>query len=395
MREVLRGPRLMDLTETTTINARGSPLDDSPPTGRFGIVVVGAAFLLALATFLVFAGFTPIIPTATVVLTLMVGDGLVVVILLVLISIELARLRAARRAARAGARLHSRFVALFSLVAAIPAIITAIVAAVSVEWAINPRIHEANVAAFITEANQATQLYREILVSRAAARCGELTAGDIGRSALLLQSDPMKLNEYFSSRSKTLGFTAAALMKNDGTPIIVAQGSDEKLIAKPEPSDFQDAVNGEALCGFLGVGNIFVGIRPIPGADGQFLYAARGIDPLAAKVAEDAALVSNIWARFEAHRHSLELGFATVFVLLALTMLFSAIWLGLAFANRLVRPIRGLIRAADEVASGNLQVQVPTRRLTETSATSGNVQQDDLRAAASADGPDRRERAQR
>ena len=69
-----------------------------------------------------------------------------------------------------------------------------------------------------------------------------------------------------------------------------------------------------------------------------------------------------MWGRFEAHRHSLELGFATVFVLLALTMLFSAIWLGLAFANRLVRPIRRLIRATDEVASGNLHVQVPTRR---------------------------------
>ena len=64
---------------------------------------------------------------------------------------------------------------------------------------------------------------------------------------------------------------------------------------------------------------------------------------------------------FEAHRHSLELGFATVFVMLALTMLFSAIWLGLAWANRLVGPIRRLIRATDEVASGNLHVQVPTR----------------------------------
>ena len=94
MREVLRGPRFADLTGTTSINARGSPLlDDSPPTGRFGIVVVGAAFVLALATFLVFAGFTPIIPTATVVLTLLVGDGLVVVILIILISIELARLQ--------------------------------------------------------------------------------------------------------------------------------------------------------------------------------------------------------------------------------------------------------------------------------------------------------------
>jgi hypothetical protein len=93
------------LTGTTTIIPRASALlDDSRPTGRFGIVVVGAAFVLALATFLVFAGVTPIIPTATVVLILLVGDGLVVVILIILISMELARLRAARRAARATSR---------------------------------------------------------------------------------------------------------------------------------------------------------------------------------------------------------------------------------------------------------------------------------------------------
>ena len=182
-----------------------------PADGRFGIVVVGAAFVLALATFLVFAGVTPIIPTATVVLILLLGDGLVVIILIILISMELARLRAARRAARAGARLHSRFVALFSLVAAIPAIITAVVATVSVEWAINPRFMS-DVAAFINESNQATQLYRESQC-RALLRDVELTAGDIARSAMLLQSDPTQFKEYFSSRSKTLGFNAAALMK--------------------------------------------------------------------------------------------------------------------------------------------------------------------------------------
>ena len=315
--------------------------------------------MLALATFLVFAGVTPILPTATVVSSLLIGDGLVVITLIVLIGIELARLRSARKAARAGARLHSRFVALFSLVAAIPAIVTAVVATVSVEWAINPRFMS-DVAAFINESNQATQLYRESQC-RALLRDVELTAGDIARSAMLLRTAPEEFKEYFSSRAKTLGFAAAALMKADGSPVQIAAGSNEKLIAKPDPSDFRDALNGEPLCGFLGVGNIFVAIRPIPGADGQFLYAARGIDPLAAKVAEDAASVSRMWERFEAHRHSLELGFATVFVLLALTMLFSAIWLGLAWANRLVGPIRRLIRATDDVASGNLHVQVPTR----------------------------------
>jgi two-component system nitrogen regulation sensor histidine kinase NtrY len=346
--------------ENKSSNGQGArPFDDSGPTARFGPIAVGAAFVLALATFLVFAGFTPILPTETVVLTLLIGDGLVVIVLIVLIAIELRRLWSARRAARAGARLHSRFVALFSLVAAIPAIVTAVVATVSVEWAINPRFMS-DVAAFINESNQATQLYRESQC-RALLRDVELTASDISRSALLLRSDPGQFKDYFSSRAKTLGFGAAALMKSDGNPLEISEGSDAKLIARPDPSDFRDALNGEDLCGFLGAGNIFVAIRPIPGAEGQFLYAARGIDPLAAKVAEDAASVASLWGRFEAHRRSLELGFATVFVMLALTMLFSAIWLGLTWANRLVGPIRRLIRAADEVGSGNLHVHVPAR----------------------------------
>ncbi len=185
-------------------------------------------------------------------------------------------------------------------------------------------------------------------------------------------------------------------MKSDGNPLEIADGSDPKLIARPDPSDFQDALAGEDLCGFLGAGNIFVAIRPIPGAEGQFLYAARGIDPLAAKVAEDAASVASLWGRFEAHRHSLELGFATVFVMLALTMLFSAIWLGLTFANRLVGPIRRLIRATDEVASGNLHVQVPTRASDGDLGHLGDTfNKMTVGALAPADRPDRRQRAQR
>ncbi len=349
------------MSGTTTINARGSALlDDGRPTGRLGVIVVGAAFLLALATFLVFARFTPILPTPTVVWILLVGDGLVVIILIGLIGIELFGLRAARRAARAGARLHSRFVALFGLVAAIPAIVTAVVAGVSVEWAINPKFMS-DVASFISEANQATQLYGDAQC-RALLRDAELTAGDIARTAGQFQSDPAQFKDYFSSRAKTLGFNAAALMKGDGTVIQLAEGSDPKLIAKPEASDFKDAVNGELVCQVLRTGYVFVAIRPIPKTDGEFLYAARAFDPLTAKVADDAASASMMWARFEADRRGIELAFATVFVMLALTMLFSAIWLGLAFANRLVRPIRSLIRATDEVASGNLHVQVPTRR---------------------------------
>src|SRR6202012_5107114 len=47
---------------------------------------------------------------------------------------------------------------------------------------------------------------------------------------------------------------------------------------------------------------------------------------------------------------------------IALTVLATAVLIGLNFANRLVAPIRRLIGAANIVSTGNLHVQVPVRR---------------------------------
>ena len=147
------------------------PALESRASRRFGPVAVGAALILALATFVIFAGFSPIIPTQGIVLSILAGDGLVTFSLLILIGLELRKLRAARRAARAGARLHSRVVALFALVAAIPALVTAVVATVSVEWAINPAFMK-NVADFINESAAVFATLPGIAMPVAAARRG-------------------------------------------------------------------------------------------------------------------------------------------------------------------------------------------------------------------------------
>jgi two-component system nitrogen regulation sensor histidine kinase NtrY len=333
---------------------------DGRTSGRFGPFAVGGALILALATFVIFAGFTPIIPTPTVVLAILAGDGLIIVCLLVLIGLELRSLRAARRAARAGARLHNRVVALFSLVAAIPALVTAVVATVSVEWAINPAFMK-DVGAFLGESGELAQVYRESQCS-ALLREAELTAGDLAQAARLLRANPDLFRDYLGARAHALGFSAAAVIKADGSVAATAAGSDAKLIAKPEASDFAAAAARQPYCGLLGQGNVFIAMRPIDGLDNSFFYAARTFNPASDRVASDASSVSAIFANFEAHRHNIELGFASVFVMLSLTMLISAVWMGLTFANQLVGPIRRLIRATDEVASGNLYVQVPTRR---------------------------------
>ncbi len=64
----------------------------------------------------------------------------------------------------------------------------------------------------------------------------------------------------------------------------------------------------------------------------------------------------------EEKRAGIQVAFASMFALIAMIVLLSAVWFGLNFSNRLVAPIRRLIHATDQVATGNFYVQVPVRR---------------------------------
>src|SRR5579863_267707 len=202
-------------TEAKGEEAERAPSDDNRPVGRFGPAAVAAALALSVFTFVVFAGFTPVIPTRPVALAIFSGNALVIVVLLALIALETRKVIAARRAGRAGARLHSRVVALFSLVAAVPALVTAGVATVSLERGLNPAFME-DIRTFIGKTTEATRFYRESQC-RSLLRDAELTANDLSQSAALFASDRSLFHNYLTSRARFLGFSVAAIMKSDGT----------------------------------------------------------------------------------------------------------------------------------------------------------------------------------
>ncbi len=64
-------------------------------------------------------------------------------------------------------------------------------------------------------------------------------------------------------------------------------------------------------------------------------------------------------ANLAAGRTSLQIAFGVLYLGFALIVLLAAIWAAIAVADRIVRPIRLLISAADSVATGNLNVVVP------------------------------------
>jgi two-component system nitrogen regulation sensor histidine kinase NtrY len=99
----------------------------------------------------------------------------------------------------------------------------------------------------------------------------------------------------------------------------------------------------------------------LQGFDNAYLYAARLLDP---QVMQQLAVTNETVAEFraiEATRFGIQVAFGILLLGVTVVVLLSAIWLGIGFANRLVSPIRNLIDAANEVARGNLSVQVRPR----------------------------------
>ena len=107
-----------------------------------------------------------------------------------------------------------------------------------------------------------------------------------------------------------------------------------------------------------------VKLREIPET---FLYTIRLVDPEVIKARQIVRANTDEYRGLEANRRSTQVAFALLYLGLTLVIVLSAIWTGIAVADRLVRPIRQLIGAADEVATGNLDVSVPVR------ATDGDV----------------------
>ncbi|MCI0468047.1 MAG: PAS domain-containing sensor histidine kinase [Beijerinckiaceae bacterium] len=348
--------------QKTSRRSSGGKNDRPRFTARFGPVAVILAFFIGLVSFLIFSGFTPVAPSNSVVLGLFLANILSIIIVLGFIAAEAYALFKARRAGVAGAELHVRIVGLFSIIAAAPALLMAWVGSVTLERSLNPSFMQDG-RGFVQSTIDAARLFQEGQC-RALLQEARLTASDLDRAKLMFEVDRPLFREFFSTRARFLGFTAAALLKSDG--VVVEQVDTGAVIGnavvRPEPRDFEDARKNEPTCLILDEGRTFVALRTLLSFQDTFLYAARPVDPFAVEFPRQAARLVALYDAFDDHRRGIRIAFATMFVLIALIMLLSATWLGLSFADSLVAPIRRLIAATDEVSSGNLHVQVPVRK---------------------------------
>lgn len=325
---------------------------------RFGLAAIGTALLSALATFVIFAGYSPIAPTDQVVITLFLVNIAIVFGLIALVGWEVRKLVVARREGAAAARLHIRIVSSFSLIAAVPALAMAVVATITLDRGLNPAFMQ-DIRSFVQKTMEVADLYRRDQC-QSLLRDTQLTASDIDQAHPMFDQNRSLFQDYFSSRARFLSFSVAKIVKADKSELIDSGLTDENAVY-PEPQDFVDATPDSPVCVAPVGRQTFIALTKLRSYPNAYLYAARQVDPYAVEFPKQAESIAQVYQAFDTHRRNIQIAFATMFVLLAMIMLLSAVWLGLSFANRLVNPIRRLIGAADQVATGNLDVRVPVR----------------------------------
>jgi two-component system, NtrC family, nitrogen regulation sensor histidine kinase NtrY len=340
------------------------------PTGNETIlsrvisVVRFSAFALAVAsiatTFLLVTGLLNVALNEQRIFFLVVGTSVVAAILLVIVVFDLAQLFNQWRRGLAGARLHVRIVGLFTLIAAVPAILIAIVASVTLERGLNPWF-SGSLRELVTSSGTIAQGYQQQLCQNVG-REMKLMAEDIenAKRTRLYDQNRSVFKTFLTTRAVMLGFPFAVIMTQDGTIIDRAEtrSLDEPL--PPREQDFRDAATPEPPCMLT---TRFVGaLIKLPSFDNQFLFVARRADPQAISFGQVAEQAIDQYRLLDQQRVNVQRAFTIMYAIITLMLLLSAIWMGLAFANRLVNPIRRLINATDAVSAGNLYVQVPTQR---------------------------------
>jgi two-component system, NtrC family, nitrogen regulation sensor histidine kinase NtrY len=325
-----------------------------------GVAAVALALLSAILTFVVLAGLTPIAPTHEVVVTLLLANAGTVFLLVLVIAREVWKIVQARRRGRAAARLHVRIVALFSIIAAVPAIAVAVVASVTLDRGLD-RLFSQQTRSLIENSLIVADAYVREHVQFVRADAIAI-AIELARAKPLFDQSREQFHQFLAVQASIRGLPGVMLLDKDLNVIDQVDARTSEAFVKPS-SEVLAAVNDtEPQVAMFLEDNYIAAIIKLRGYNDIYLYVARLLDPrVLAQLRATQASVAQ-YADLSARRVGIQIAFALMYTVIALIVLLSAVWIGLNFANYLVAPIRRLISAAQVVATGNLYVQVPTRR---------------------------------
>jgi two-component system, NtrC family, nitrogen regulation sensor histidine kinase NtrY len=321
---------------------------------------VGLALLSTFLTFVVLTGLTRIQPTPEVVISFLLINTATILLLAGIIVREVWQVVQARRRGRAAARLHVQIVSLFSIIAVLPAVLVSLVANVTIDRGFD-RLFSGPTRAVI---QNSVIIARAYMQEHAQLIRGDILgmANDLNHARPLYDQDRKSFLELLTASATSRDLPGAMLIDKDAHVVVTAQTGIKLAFAPPPPEFLNNVKETEPEIAVLPEENYVGAVIRLRAFSDTFLYVARLLDPRVVAQLKQTEASAAEYAEIESRRLGIQVNFALMFAVIALTILTASILIGLNFANWLVAPIRRLMSAASVVSTGDLHVQVPVHR---------------------------------
>ena len=312
--------------------------------------------LLAVATYLVLGPFDQGASSPSLRLVIL-ADLVYVLLLAALVLQKVVRILAARRAQSAGSRLHLRLTGVFAILALLPTVSVAVFAVLTINMGLEAWFSD-RVRRVVGNALMATESYQR-------------------EQRQAMRQDTRSLVNFIDNNSTNVQrFGLRAILKDgqlkvqrglreayiiDGAGDLQARGDKSYLFdyEKPDLDAFAKAADGQIVIIPDLINDELRGLMRLNTYLDKYLLVSRTLDGHLFGLLDEAQETAKLYQEQEALRGQRLFEFAIIYLGFALIIILAAMWLGLLFAERLSRPVGRLTTAAQQVGSGNLDVQVP------------------------------------
>jgi len=284
-----------------------------------------------------------------------------VILLLLLGVVVITRLVAVwvdRRRGLAGSGLHVRLVVLFSLVAVTPAILVAVFAALFLNFGIQGWFNEkVRTALDASQAVAVAYLHEHRQNIRADVFA---VANDLDRNASALMGNSGRFNQFLSAQASLRSLPEALVIDSNGRVLARSELSLslEFALGNLPPKMVRLADQGEIVILTKEKDERVRAMIKLNRFVDAYLLVGRFVDPRVLEHIQRTEGAVTVYKHLQESSEGIQITFVMIFVVVALLLLFAAVWVGLTLATQLAHPISNLISAAERVRKGDLDVRV-------------------------------------
>ena len=325
-----------------------------------GKILAGALVVASVAagsaTVITMTGSSLVGPDPRVVIGLLYLDAVLLLLLGAVVLRRIANVWIERRRGLAGSRLHIRFVFLFSVVSVTPAILVAVFSAMYLNYGIqawfNDRVRS-SVESSLAVAKAYLYEHQQNIRADAFAM-----AADINREAPGL-INAQRFSQMVTGQAAIRSLPEAIVIDNAGRVLARSPLSQALEFDLVPPWALARADSGEIAVLTTNRDDRVRAVIRLDRFVDAYLVIGRLVDPTVLDHIETAERAVSQYKDMEQRGRGIQVTFVMIFVVVALLLLMAAVWVGLAMATSLVRPITELIGAAERVRQGDLSVRVP------------------------------------